>query len=122
MENVSNVAFKLAKKNKKQIIDKFIGNQTISNKKPVFIFMAGAPYEGRKVEKQMFIDSLFKSIDNVNAIKLEYKDKVEVWLVEKDISNKTKNIKFDIDNIDNHLKLKYTTEVLNELLYEKNNQ
>ncbi|HKK54592.1 MAG TPA: zeta toxin family protein [Patescibacteria group bacterium] len=79
--------------------------------------------EGRKIKKDMFINSLFKSILNVNIIKKEYKKKVEVWLVEKDISNtKTKNIKFNIDNIDNYLKLKYNRKTLNELIYEKENE
>lgn len=70
----------------------------------------------------MFIDSLFKSISNVNLIKKEYKEKVEVWLVEKDISNtKTKNIKFNINNIDNYLKLKYNRKTLDKQIYEKEN-
>ncbi len=75
--------------------------------------------EGRRIEKNMFIDSLFKSISNVNMIKNNNKEKIEVWLVEKDITNtKTKNIKFNIDNIDNYLKWKDTFKALNELLYE----
>lgn len=78
--------------------------------------------EGRRIKKDMFIDSLFKSIFNVNLIKKEYKEKVEFWLVEKDISNiKTKNIKFNINNIDNYLKLKYNRKILDEQIYEKEN-
>ncbi len=75
--------------------------------------------EGRQVTKEVFIDSLFKSIYNVNEIKSFYKDKVEIWLVEKDITNETKNIRFNINNIDNYLELKYNYETLNKLLYEK---
>ena len=75
--------------------------------------------EGRQITKEVFIDSLFKSIDNVNEIKDAYKDKVEIWLVEKDITNATKNIRFNIDKIDKYLELKYTYETLNKLLYEK---
>lgn len=237
MENISEEAFKLAKRKKKDIINQFIGNKVQSNDKPVFIFMAGAPgagktetskwlikilqqkslsggivridadevrevfrdlgyngknsdnykrgcikgiemlfdncvknryhalidgtfsstnvvkknlrsaikikatifivyvyqdpliawgfakirekEEGRRIEKEMFIDSLFKSISNVNMIKKEYRDKVEVWLVEKEITNKTKNIKFNIDKVDNFIKIKYTPKVLSEILYEK---
>ena len=44
----------------------------------------------------MFIDSLFNSIENVKEIKEKYKEKVEVWLVEKDISNKTRKVEFNI--------------------------
>jgi len=75
--------------------------------------------EGRKINKDLFINSLFKSVSNVNAIKQKYKEKVEVWLVEKDIANKTKNIKFNIDNIDSHLKIAYNSETLNNILYEE---
>ncbi len=241
MNDLSRDSFKFAKKNKKEILQQFIGNQVQKNKKPIFIFMAGAPgagktewsqklikilenknlingivridadevrkifkplgydgqnsdkyksgcikgiemlfdncvknkyhtivdgtfssmrvaqkniqaalgikasifivyvyqdpliawgftkirerKEGRRVRKNMFIDSLFKSISNVNMIKNKYKEKVEIWLVEKDISNtKIKNIKFNIDNIDNYLKLKYTPKTLSKLLYEKENK
>lgn len=240
MDNLSKETFRFAKKNKKVIINQFIGDKIKSNEKPVFIFMAGAPgagktewsqklinilkkkslnngivridadevrmifkplgyngknsdiykrgcikgvemlfdnciknnyhtvvdgtfssinvvqkniqsaininasifivyvyqdpliawgftkirekEEGRRIEKNMFIDSLFKSISNVNMIKKKYKENVEVWLVEKDITNtKTKNIKFNINNIDNYLKLKYNSKTLNELLYEEKN-
>jgi|SRR3989339_497565 len=240
MENLAEEAYIFAKRNKKVIIDKFIGNNTETNKKPVFIFMAGAPgagktetskwlieelkkkevsgeivridadeirkifkplgyngknsddykrgcvkgveilfdaciknkfhtvvdgtfsslkvaqkniqsaikikaavyvvyvyqdplvawgftkirekEEGRRIEKRIFIDSLYKSIFNVNAVKEKYRDKVEVWLVEKEITNKTKNIRFNIDHIDNYLKLKYNPETLNKLLYEESRE
>lgn len=239
MKNISEEAFKLTKRKKKEIINKFIGDKVRSNDKPVFIFMAGAPgvgktetskwlinilqkkslsdgivridadevreifrplgyngknsdnykrgcikgmeilfdncvknryhtvidgtfssinvaqknlqsaikinaaifiiyvyqdpliawgfakirekKEGRRIEKEMFIDSLFKSISNVNMIKKEYRDKVEVWLVEKEITNKTKNIKFNIDRVDNFTKIKYSSKELRKILYEKEN-
>lgn len=75
--------------------------------------------EGRKINKEIFLNSLFKSIINVNLIKEEYQDKVEVWLVEKNIINEMKNIKFNIDKIDNYLKLKYNHKKLKKLLYEE---
>lgn len=235
MENISEKAFKFAKKNKRFIIDKFIGGEVHPNKNPVFIFMAGAPgagktefskwlinilekkltngivridadevreifrplgyngrnsdiykrgcikgveilfdnclknkyhiivdgtfasrsvaqrniqsaieinaaififyiyqdplvawgftkirekEEGRTINKEMFVSSLFNSIANVNFIKQQYKERVEVDLVEKDIANKIKNIKFNIDNLDNYLKIKYTAKTLKEKLYE----
>lgn len=240
MENISDEAFKFAKKNKKLIISKFIDNNIKANQNPVFIFMAGAPgvgktetskwlinilkkeslvngvaridadeireifrpmgydgknsdnykrgcikgieilfdhclknkyhtivdgtlaslgvaqkniesainikahifiiyvyqdplvawgfakirekEEGRTIKKDMFINSLFKSIFNVNAIKQIYKEKVEIWLAEKDITNKTKNIKFNISNIDNYLKINYNAETLNNILYEESKE
>lgn len=32
-----------------------------------------------------------------------------------------KNIRFNVDNIDNYLKIKYSYKKLNEILYEENN-
>jgi UDP-N-acetylglucosamine kinase len=76
--------------------------------------------EGRKIEKELFTNALFKSLSNVNTIKRKYNEKVEVWLVEKDITNTAvKNIRFNIDNIDNYLKIAYNPETLNNILYEE---
>jgi UDP-N-acetylglucosamine kinase len=237
MNNISEEAFKFAKKRKKEIIRQFIGSEVRTNGKPVFIFMAGAPgagktetskwlveilrkeslaggivridsdevrkifqplgyngknsddykrgcakgveilidsclknkyhavidgtlsslgvakknidaaikvnaaiyivyvyqdpliawgftkirekEEGRRIEKEMFINALFNSISNVNTIKEAYKDRVEVWLVEKHIPNKTKNIRFNIDKIDNYIEINYNPITLRKILYEK---
>lgn len=74
--------------------------------------------EGRRIEKDFFVQSLFKSINSVNKLKKEYSENIEVWLVEKDISNDVKNIKFNINNIDNYLKISYTIKALKDKLYE----
>lgn len=74
--------------------------------------------EGRRIEKIFFIESLFKSINSVNELKKEYNNDIEVWLVEKDIFNDDKTIKFNINNIDNYLELSYTREDLRNKLYE----
>jgi predicted ABC-type ATPase len=74
--------------------------------------------EGRHISKELFIEYLFNSINSVNELKKEYNDKIEVWLVEKNISNDVKNIQYDIDNIDNHLQMNYTIEALINELYE----
>lgn len=73
--------------------------------------------EGRRVDKELFIKSLFQSIDNVDKIKEKYGDKIEIWFVEKDISNITKNIIFDIHSVDKQVKMPNYTN-LKELLYE----
>lgn len=78
--------------------------------------------EGRKITKKVFIDSFFEAKENVDRIKEIFGDKVEIWLVESVFHpNKTKNIitrniKFDIDNIDNHLKIKYNSKDLDKIL------
>ena len=76
--------------------------------------------EGRKITKQVFIDALFKAKENVNRIKEIFGDKVEVWLVESilksDQSVINEKIHFNINNIDNYLKIKYNIKDINEIL------
>lgn len=74
--------------------------------------------EGRHISKKLFIESLFQSIQNVNWLKVEYGKKIEVWLVEKTISHNVKKIRFNISNIDKHLKIDYSSSDLNNKLYE----
>jgi len=72
--------------------------------------------EGRAVPKNFFIDSFFKSKDNVNKIKQEYGKKVVVTLINKKADNVNFDSRFNIDNIDNYLKIKYTSKDLEELI------
>ena len=64
----------------------------------------------------MFINSLFKSIENVDRIKEKYSDNINIWVIEKEITNETKNIISNIDNIDKHARIKYNYEELNRIL------
>ncbi len=61
MKNISEEAFKFTKKNKRLIINKFIGSEVHSNKNPVFIFMAGAPGAGKTEFSKWLIDILKKN-------------------------------------------------------------
>lgn len=72
--------------------------------------------EGRFIPKDFFIDSLFKAKDNVNRIKEEFGGKVIVSLIEKDYAENIEKPRFNIDKIDNHLKIKYTRKSLEEKL------
>jgi len=234
MPDISDLAYRFAKKNKKQIIDQFIDKNIIGNKNPEFIFMAGAPgagkteysknlmktlsekvetngivridadeirnifkpmgydgknsddykrgcikgieilfdqciknkyhtiidstfsslnvvskniqasikikatitliylyqdpavawgftklrekEEGRRISKEFFVSSLFQSIDNVNKIKELYGDKITVWLVEKNIKNQDEKVMFNVDRLDNYIKIKQDIESLNKIL------
>ncbi len=78
--------------------------------------------DGRRITKSVFIESLHEAKENVNKIKKIFGNKVEIWLVEKVLESDgehniiTKNIKFNIDYIDNHLKIKYNSKDLNRIL------
>ncbi len=68
--------------------------------------------EGRRVSKEMFIESFFKAKENANKIKEVMGDKVMLYLVEKDYTNNLKKPYFNINKIDDFLKIEYTTESL----------
>lgn len=75
--------------------------------------------DGRMVPKDIFIGSLFAARENVNKIKSIFKEKVRVYLIIKNFSNNTEKSYFNIDNIDNYLKIEYTVKTLNNLLKDK---
>ncbi len=68
--------------------------------------------EGRYVPKEMFIKSFFTAKENVKRIKLDFKDKIEVFLIKKNCSNGIEKAWFNIKDIDNHLKIEYTIKSL----------
>lgn len=78
--------------------------------------------EGRRIEVELFVRSLFYSISNVDMIKEEYKDRVELWLITKDIFHKTKDVKYDIDSIDKYLQFKYNRKELKKIIHYEEKQ
>lgn len=72
--------------------------------------------EGRNVPLDLFIKSFFNAKENVNRIKKEFEKKVEVWLIIKNLEQGIEKTHFNIDNIDNYLKIEYNPRSLEELL------
>jgi predicted ABC-type ATPase len=76
--------------------------------------------EGRKITKQVFIESFYQAKENVNKIKKVFRDKVNIWIVISDILGSdgasNEKIKFDVDNIDNHLETNYNIKDLKRIL------
>lgn len=68
--------------------------------------------EGRYVPKEIFIKSFFTAKENVKRIKLDFKDKVKVFLIKKNYSNGIEKTWFNIKDVDNHLKIEYTIKSL----------
>jgi predicted transcriptional regulator YheO len=69
--------------------------------------------EGRVVPKEIFIEDFFKAKDNVNKLKKEFGNKICLNLIIKDL-NKVGlyEMKNNINNVDNYLKIKYSKEEL----------
>lgn len=68
--------------------------------------------EGRYIPKEAFIESFFAAKDNVNKIKAIFKNDVKIHLIEKNFDNNLERTRLNIDNIDHHLKLRYTHKSL----------
>lgn len=65
--------------------------------------------EGRRISKETFISIFFEAKDAVNMVKQEFGPKIDLWLIEKNYTDTTRErISLNIDKIDNHLKIEYT--------------
>lgn len=74
--------------------------------------------EGRRVPKQTFIKAFFEAKENVNKAKEEFGNRIELWLITKNFEQGVENTYFNIDNIDNYIKIEYTPQSLEEVLEE----
>lgn len=74
--------------------------------------------EHRSIPKEAFIEELFAAKENVNKIKLEFGGKIILWLIERNLKEKKdfKQSLVNIDNVDNHISIRYTKTELIELL------
>lgn len=68
--------------------------------------------EGRNIGKEVFRDSFHKSKDNVNDVMQGFGNMVELNLVIKDSNNGIEKVYFNIQNIDNYLKIKHNRNFL----------
>lgn len=76
--------------------------------------------EGRYIPKKAFIDSFFKAKENVQKIKEEFGEKVELNLVLKNDKNEDEEIKSNISSsIDDFTIISYTKKSLNTILCQK---
>lgn len=74
--------------------------------------------EHRNISKSVFIEAFFAARNNVNKVKQEFNDKIEVDLIVKNFENKIAKYHINIDKIDHYIEIKYTTEQLRKLLEE----
>lgn len=72
--------------------------------------------EGRRVPKHTFIDAFFKAKENVDRIKQELGSNIELELIIKNVEQKTEKSYFNIERVDNYLKISYTPQSLEEIL------
>lgn len=73
--------------------------------------------EGRRVEKSIFIEQYFMSRNVVNKMKNKFKERVNVFLLKKNIKDEAPSfLQINDENLDVHIKESYTREVLEKML------
>lgn len=75
-----------------------------------------AEIEGRSIPKSYFIDTYFKSIETTNAIKKEFGNSISLDFIQKDYDHRIERFYSGIRNIDSYIKVKYTKQLLEEIL------
>lgn len=75
--------------------------------------------EGRRIMKEDFIEQYFAAREVVNRLKREFGGKIQVDLLLKNIDNSHRMYKANIDQIDHHIKEKYSRADVEELLRDE---
>jgi len=74
--------------------------------------------DGRTIPRSAFIDKYFKARENVNLIKKEYGNKVQVDIVVKNLDGTDFKYRENVDIVDNYIPEKYSKEDLERLIIE----
>lgn len=72
--------------------------------------------EGRRISREVFIESFFSAKENVNKLKKVFGDKIRIFLIIKNFQSGMDKFHFNIDKVDNYLKIKYDKQSLNKKL------
>ncbi len=72
--------------------------------------------EGRHVPLDFFIESFIKARENVNLIKREFGQQVELNLFIKNTDQTIAKTEFNIDNVDSYIKMLYTSQDIKGLI------
>lgn len=72
--------------------------------------------EGRKVPRNIFVDSLFQAKKNVNKVKQEFGKDIHLTMIVKNFRDLTEKTYIDIGNVDQYVTINYSREALIKLL------
>ncbi len=72
--------------------------------------------EGRRIEKEHFIEQYFAARDSVNCLKKEFGEKIKVDLLVKNIDGSDNYYKENIDIIDNYVPESYNVDTLKNMI------
>ncbi len=68
------------------------------------------------LKKHLFTLFLHTAKDNVDKIKTEFKEEIQLDLIIKDVDQGIQKTYFNIDQVANYLKIEYTPQALDKLL------
>ena len=74
--------------------------------------------DGRMIPKDEFIDKYFTARENVNILKREYGDKIQVDIIVKNLDGTDFKYRENIDIVDNYVSEAYSRSKLDELIIE----
>lgn len=72
--------------------------------------------EGRRIEKEIFINEFFDAKETVKKIKKQFGNRVQIWVIKRDYSNNMYEITVNVSNIDAEVETIYPKEELEKLL------
>lgn len=73
--------------------------------------------DGRMIPKEVFVNDYFRARENVNCLKKEFGDRIQVDLIVKNIDGTDFGYRENIDQVDNHIPEKYSKSNLIDLLH-----
>ena len=68
--------------------------------------------EGRRVPKEVFIEALFSAKQNVNRIKLDFRNRIQINVVLKNLENNLDKAYFDVDSVDHYVTITHGKDSL----------
>ncbi len=74
--------------------------------------------DGRVIPRDDFIDKYFKARENVNFLKREYSNQIQVDIVVKNLDGTDFKYRENIGKVDNHIPERYSKEELEKLIVE----
>jgi len=72
--------------------------------------------EGRSIPKNVFIEQFFAAKEVAQAVKDEFGDQIEIWLIERNLEENYLKRNLNISKIDNHVTVQYSKKQLEDTL------
>lgn len=72
--------------------------------------------EGRSIPKNIFIEQFFAAKEAVQAVKNEFSERVDVWLIDRNLETNYLNVNVNVTKIDSRVTIQYDKKQLEDML------